>query len=124
MQITFLVENFFSKREYKRFLVEKILKYHHQVKILSFTKLYYKNVYQKFKNLEYCQVCLPYDFHSLDYNNMREVYSKIISKADYLNEADCQKNQGFFLKLTYLTFFFVQLTKFCIFFVRINSFLV
>ena len=50
-KITFLVESFFSKRDYKRFLVEKILKYH-QVKILNFSKIYYKNAYQKFKNLK------------------------------------------------------------------------
>ena len=79
MQITFLVENFFSKREYKRFLVEKILKYHHQVKILSFTKLYYKNVYQKFKNLKlnYKKKIVHEDVKNLSF--ARNLFEKILN---------------------------------------------
>ena len=56
--------------------------------------------YTKFQNLNNCEVCLPYDFNSLDYNNMTEVYRKIFDKADNLNDEECKKNQGFFLKLS------------------------
>jgi hypothetical protein len=55
--------------------------------------------YQKFQNLTNCEVCLPYDFNSLDYNNMADVYRKIFDKAENLSDEECKKNQGFFLKL-------------------------
>jgi len=86
-KITFLVENFFSKRDYKRFLVDKILKYH-QVQILNFTKIYYKSTYRKFKNL------------SLNYKkNIEHKYIKDLFFAKNFFTKTLNKKNTFFIDL-------------------------
>ena len=104
-KITFLVENFFSKRDYKRFLVEKILKYH-QVKILNFTKIYYKNAYQKFKNLKlnYKKKIEHEDIKNLFF--ARKFFTKISNKkniffVDMLSNYNRNKENFFNSKFRY-----------------------
>ena len=104
-KITFLVENFFSKRDYKRFLVEKILKYH-QVKILNFTKIYYKNAYQKFKNLKlnYKKKIEHEDIKNLFF--ARKFFTKILNKkniffVDMLSNYNRNKENFFNSKFRY-----------------------
>lgn len=55
--------------------------------------------YQKFRNLELCRVCVPYNYRELKDKNINDILKDILSKADYLNEEMCKKNDGYFLKL-------------------------
>jgi hypothetical protein len=48
IKVIYLVDNFFSKRDYKRFLVKDLIKYF-QVEIFNFIKLYYIDAYKQFK---------------------------------------------------------------------------
>jgi hypothetical protein len=103
-KITFLVENFFSKRDYKRFSVEKILKYH-QVKILNFTKIYYKNVYQKFKNLNLNYKKNIEHKYIKDLFFAKNYFTKILNKKfffiDVLSNYDNNKEKFFNSKFKY-----------------------
>jgi len=58
--------------------------------------------YQKFLNLETCKVCVPYNFKNLieDDFNIENIITKILEKADYLDEKMCKENQGYFFKLS------------------------
>ena len=56
--------------------------------------------YKKFLNLGSCRVCVPYDYRSLKDKDMNYIIQQITEKADDLDENECRKNQGFFLKLT------------------------
>ena len=56
--------------------------------------------YKKFLNLGSCRVCVPYDYRSLKDKDMNYIIKEILEKSDDLDENDCRKNQGFFLKLT------------------------
>jgi hypothetical protein len=56
--------------------------------------------YKKFLNLGSCRVCVPYDYRSLKDKDINDIIRQILEKADDLDENECRKNQGFFLKLT------------------------
>jgi hypothetical protein len=58
--------------------------------------------YQKFINLDDCKVCVPYNFKELieDNLNIETVITKILEKADNLDEKMCKDNQGYFFKLS------------------------
>ena len=56
--------------------------------------------FEKIMNITKCNVCVPYDFRELKNQDIESILSKILEKADYLNEAKCRENHGYFLKLT------------------------
>ena len=56
--------------------------------------------FQKFLNLERCEVCLPLDYEELKTNtNLSEVFEKLLSKSDYLDLKSCAQNEGYFFRL-------------------------
>jgi len=56
--------------------------------------------YQKFMNLEKCHVCVPYDYNELKDKDIKDVLTKILEKASYLNKNQCRDNNGYFLTLS------------------------
>ena len=56
--------------------------------------------YQKFKNFLDCNVCVPYDYRTLNNEDINKIIQKILEKADFLDENRCKLNQGFFFKLS------------------------
>jgi hypothetical protein len=56
--------------------------------------------YQKFINLDLCKVCVPYEFRELRNKDLKDIFKKILEKADYLTESQCRQNYGYFLKLS------------------------
>jgi hypothetical protein len=56
--------------------------------------------YQKFMNLEKCHVCVPYDYNELKDKDIKDVLTKILEKASYLNKNQCRENNGYFLALS------------------------
>ena len=56
--------------------------------------------FQKFMNLNNCNVCVPYDYRELKNRDIKNILTKILEKADNLDESRCRENQGYFLKLT------------------------
>ena len=56
--------------------------------------------FQKFMNLNNCNVCVPYDYRELKNRDIKSILTKILEKADNLDESRCKENQGYFLKLT------------------------
>ena len=55
--------------------------------------------FQKFMNLNNCNVCVPYDYRELKNRDIKSILTKILEKADNLDENRCRENQGYFLKL-------------------------
>ena len=55
--------------------------------------------FQKFMNLNNCNVCVPYDYRELKNKNIKNILTKILEKADNLDENRCRENQGYYLKL-------------------------
>jgi len=56
--------------------------------------------FQKFMNLKNCNVCVPYDYREFKNKDIKNILSRILEKADNLDESKCKENQGYFLKLT------------------------
>ena len=56
--------------------------------------------FQKFMNLNNCNVCVPYDYRELKNRDIKSILTKILEKADNLDESRCRENQGYFLKLS------------------------
>ena len=56
--------------------------------------------FQKIMNLNNCNVCVPYDYRILKKKDIKSILTKILDKADNLDENRCRDNQGFFLKLS------------------------
>ena len=56
--------------------------------------------FQKFMNLNNCNVCVPYDYRELKNKDIKSILTKILEKADNLDESRCRENQGYFLKLS------------------------
>ena len=56
--------------------------------------------FQKFMNLKNCNVCVPYDYREFKNKDIKNILTKILDKADNLDELKCKENQGYFLKLS------------------------
>jgi len=55
--------------------------------------------YQKFKNLDSCKVCVPYNYRELKDKNISDIIKNILEKADHLTEDACRKFDGYFFEL-------------------------
>jgi hypothetical protein len=59
--------------------------------------------YQKFLNLDKCNVCVPLNYTSLfsgDKNDINKILKTILLKSEFLNSKECNENDGFFFKLS------------------------
>jgi hypothetical protein len=59
--------------------------------------------YQKFLNLDKCNVCVPLNYTSLfsgDKNDINKILKNILLKSDFLDNRECIDNNGFFFKLS------------------------
>lgn len=59
--------------------------------------------YQKFLNLDKCNVCIPLNYSSLfsgDKNDINKILKSILLKSEFLESKECTENDGFFYKLS------------------------
>ena len=56
--------------------------------------------YQKFLNLEYCTVCVPINYRDLKKKKISDILNVILDKANNLDEDECNKNKGYYYKLS------------------------
>ena len=56
--------------------------------------------YQKFLNLEYCTVCVPINYRDLKKKKISDILNAILDKANNLDEDECNKNKGYYYKLS------------------------
>ena len=56
--------------------------------------------YQKFLNIDKCQICVPYDYKNLKNKSIDSVIKDILNKSYNLTENKCKNKNGYFLKLT------------------------
>ena len=56
--------------------------------------------FQKFLNLQKCEVCVPLNYKELaKKEDLSEIVTSLLSKSKHLDQSSCAKNNGYFIKL-------------------------